>query len=109
MFGAKSRKSERGELELLRSLIKLANDLQSSLELHEVVRVIVTAVSETFGFREATLYLREPGSEEFRALGTVSERPDYDEIVFSRQFIIPYFSPPFLCAWPRCRSATGGM
>jgi len=84
VFGAKNRKSERGELELLRSLIKLANDLQSSLELHEVVRVIVTAVSETFGFREATLYLREPGSDEFRALGTVSERPDYDEIVFSR-------------------------
>lgn len=84
MFGSKDRKSERGELELLRSLIKLANDLQSSLELHEVVRVIVTAVSETFGFREATLYLRDPGTDVFRALGTVSERPDYDELVFSR-------------------------
>jgi len=84
VFGSKNRKSERGELELLRSLIKLANDLQSSLELHEVVRVIVTAVSETFGFREATLYLRDPGTDVFRALGTVSERPDYDELVFSR-------------------------
>jgi len=84
VFGAKNRKSERGELELLRGLIKLANDLQSSLDLHEVVRVIVTAVSETFGFREATLYLREPGSEAFRALGTVSENPEYDELVFAR-------------------------
>jgi diguanylate cyclase (GGDEF)-like protein len=84
VFGAKNRKSERGELELLRSLIKLANELQSSLDLHEVVRVIVTAVSETFGFREATLYLVEPGGDEFKALGTVSERPGSDEVVFER-------------------------
>jgi diguanylate cyclase (GGDEF)-like protein len=84
VFGTKNRRSGRDELELLRGLVKLANDLQSSLELHEVVRVIVTAVSDTFGFREATLYLREPGSDVFRALGTVSERPEYDEVVFSR-------------------------
>jgi diguanylate cyclase (GGDEF)-like protein len=83
-FRTKNRKSDRGELELLRSLVKLANDLQSSLELHEVVRVVVSAVTETFGFREATLYFRTGGSETFRALGTVGDNPEYDELVFDR-------------------------
>ncbi len=84
MFRTKNSKSHRGELELLRGLVALTSELQSSLELHEVVRVIVTAISETFGFREATLYLREPGTDIFRALGTVGEHPDTDETVFER-------------------------
>ncbi len=84
MFRTKNDKSHRGELELLRGLVALASELQSSLELHAVVRVIVTAVSETFGFREATLYLREPGTDIFRALGTVGEHPDHDETAFER-------------------------
>ena len=43
--------------------IKLANQLQSSLELDAIVHVIATALSETFGFREAAVYLREAGGE----------------------------------------------
>ncbi len=84
MFRTKNDKSHRGELELLRGLVALTSELQSSRELHEVVRVIVTAISETFGFREATLYLREPDTDIFRALGTVGEHPDTDETVFER-------------------------
>ena len=44
-------------------LIKLANQLQSSLTLGSIVHVIAMALSETFGFREASVYLREPGGE----------------------------------------------
>ena len=58
-FRTKNRKTERGEVELLRGLIKLANQLQSSLTLDAIVHVIATALSETFGFREASVYLRE--------------------------------------------------
>ena len=63
-FRTKSRKAERGEVELLRGLIKLANQLQSSLTLEAIVNVIATALSETFGFREASVYLREAGGED---------------------------------------------
>jgi hypothetical protein len=58
-FRGKNRKAERGEVELLRGLIRLANQLQSSLALDAIVHVIATALSETFGFREASVYLRE--------------------------------------------------
>ena len=56
-FRPKNRKAERGEIELLRGLVTLANQLQSSLELDAIVHVIATALSETFGFREASVYL----------------------------------------------------
>jgi diguanylate cyclase (GGDEF)-like protein len=85
-FGVRNRKAERGgsELELLRGLIKLANQLQSSLELDGVVHVIATALNDTFGFREASVYLREPGEELFRVRATVGEHPDYDDELFQR-------------------------
>ena len=74
-FRTKSRKAERGEVELLRGLIKLANQLQSSLELDAIVHVIATALSETFGFREATVYLREDDGA-YAAHATVGEYPE---------------------------------
>jgi len=46
-------------VELLHALLKLANQLQSNLDLDAVVQVIATAVSETFGFREASVYVHE--------------------------------------------------
>jgi len=81
---AKNRKAERGEIELLRGLVTLANQLQSSLELDDIVRVIATALSETFGFREAAVYLAEPDGDTFRVHATVGEHPDYDRELFHR-------------------------
>jgi diguanylate cyclase (GGDEF)-like protein len=82
-FRTKSRKAERGEVELLRGLIKLANQLQSSLTQDAIVHVIATALTETFGFREASVYLREPGGD-FRVHATVGEFPEYDRLLFER-------------------------
>jgi diguanylate cyclase (GGDEF)-like protein len=82
-FRAKNRKAERGEIELLRGLITLANQLQSSLELDAIVHVIATALSDTFGFREATVYLAEPDGDTFRVHATVGEHPDYDRELFN--------------------------
>ena len=82
-FRTKNRKAERGELELLRGLIRLANQLQSSLTLDAIVHVIATALSETFGFREASVYLREAG-DDFVVHATVGEYPDFDRLLFER-------------------------
>src|SRR5450759_1659630 len=83
-FRARNRKAERGEIELLRGLVTLANQLQSSLELDAIVHVIATALSETFGFREATVYLAEPDGDTFRVHATVGEHPEYDRELFQR-------------------------
>ena len=83
-FRARNRKAERGEIELLRGLVTLANQLQSSLELDAIVHVIATALSETFGFREAAVYLLEPDGDTFRVHATVGEHPDYDRELFER-------------------------
>jgi diguanylate cyclase (GGDEF)-like protein len=82
-FRAKNRKAERGEIELLRGLVTLANQLQSSLELDAIVHVIATALSETFGFREASVYLAEPDGDTFRVHATVGENPEYDRELFN--------------------------
>jgi len=83
-FLAKNRKVERGEIELLRGLVTLANQMQSSLELDAIVHVIATALSETFGFREAAVYLAEPDGDTFRVHATVGEHPEYDRELFQR-------------------------
>jgi len=82
-FRTKSRKAERGEVELLRGLIKLANQLQSSLTLEAIVNVIATALSETFGFREASVYLRQAGGD-FAVHATVGAFPEFDRLLFER-------------------------
>ena len=82
-FRTKNRKAERGEVELLRGLIKLANQLQSSLTLDAIVHVIATALSETFGFREASVYLREADGD-FAVHATVGEFPEFDRLLFER-------------------------
>lgn len=79
----KKQKAERGEAELLRALLRLANQLQSNLALDAVVHVIATALSDTFGFREASVYLRED-ADEFAVHATVGEFPDYDRVLFER-------------------------
>jgi diguanylate cyclase (GGDEF)-like protein len=58
----KERRNERGEVELLRALLQLANQLQSNLDFEAVVRAIATAASETFGFGEAAVLVREQGA-----------------------------------------------
>jgi len=83
-FRVKNRKAERGELELLRGLVRLANQLQSSLELDAIVHVIATALSDTFGFREASVYLVEPDGDLFRVHATVGQNPEYDRELFQR-------------------------
>jgi len=84
-FRVKNRgKSERGEVELLRGLIRLANQLQSSLELDAIVHVIAMALSDTFGFREASVYLADACTGLFRVRATVGEHPDYDRELFNR-------------------------
>ncbi len=82
-FRTKNRKTERGELELLRGLVSLANQMQSSLALDAIVHVIATALRETFGFREATVYLLD-AADSFAAHATVGEFPDYDRQIFER-------------------------
>jgi diguanylate cyclase (GGDEF)-like protein len=82
-FRTRNRKAERGEVELLRGLIKLANQLQSSLAPDAIVHVIATALTETFGFREASVYLREPDGG-FLVHATVGEFPEYDRLLFER-------------------------
>ncbi|NLE22313.1 MAG: GAF domain-containing protein [Actinobacteria bacterium] len=82
-FRTKSRKTERGEVELLRGLIKLANQLQSSLTLDAIVHVIAMALSDTFGFREASIYLRTQDGD-FAVYATVGDSPDLDRLLFDR-------------------------
>jgi GAF domain-containing protein len=82
-FRTKHRKAERGEIELLRGLIRLANQLQSSLALDAIVHVIAMALSETFGFREASVYLLDADGD-FRVHATVGEYPEYDRMLFER-------------------------
>ncbi len=77
-------KTDRGEVELLRGLVKLANQLQSSLELDAIVHVIATALSDTFGFRDATVYLAGVNDSLFHARATVGEFPEHDRELFNR-------------------------
>ena len=48
-FGSKRRTSGHGEAELLRGLVNLASEIQSSPELDGIVRAIATTVTRTFG------------------------------------------------------------
>ena len=49
-----------------------------------IVRAIVTTVTSTFGYREATVYLAESDGVTYRAYATVGEHPDYDAEIFAR-------------------------
>jgi diguanylate cyclase (GGDEF)-like protein len=83
-FGSKRRTSGHGEAELLRGLVNLASEVQSSPELDGIVRAIATTVTRTFGYREATVYVVEGDGDAFRAQATVGEHPDYDAEIFAR-------------------------
>jgi diguanylate cyclase (GGDEF)-like protein len=83
-FGSRKRTSGYGEAELLRGLVNLASEVQSSPELDGIVRAVATTVTETFGYREATVYLVEDDDDTFRAHATVGEHPDYDVEIFAR-------------------------
>jgi diguanylate cyclase (GGDEF)-like protein len=83
-FGSKKRTSGYGEAELLRGLVNLASEVQSSPELDGIVRAIATTVTQTFGYREATVYVVDDDGETFRAQATVGEHPDYDADIFAR-------------------------
>lgn len=98
-FGRKDRKTDHSEVELLRSLVSLARQLQSSLELDAIARVIAKALGETFGFREASIYLVDADGETFRVHATVGQHPDYDAELYERpvplrvlqQFFLPEY------------------
>jgi diguanylate cyclase (GGDEF)-like protein len=94
-FRTKNRKAERGEVELLRGLIRLANELQASLTLDSIVHVIATALSETFGFREASVYLREADGG-FAVHATVGEYPEFDRMLFERPVPLRIWEQLFL-------------
>jgi len=83
-FGSRKSASAYGEPELLRGLIDLAGEVQTSPELDGIVRAVATTVTQSFGYREASVYLAEDGDEAFRAYATVGERPDYDAEIFAR-------------------------
>jgi len=83
-FRTRHRKADHSEVELLRGLVALANELQSSLELSDVVGVIVRSVGTTFGFREAAVYLAEPDGQTFRAHASAGRDPAYDSVLFER-------------------------
>ena len=83
-FGSRKRTSGYGEAELLRGLVNLASEVQSSPELDGIVRAVATTVTRTFGYREATVYLVEDDDDTFRAHATVGEHPDYDVEIFAR-------------------------
>ncbi len=83
-FRTRHHRTDRSEVELMRGLVTLANELQSSLELSDVVGVIVTAVGRTFGFRETAVYLADPDEETFRVHATAGEHPEYDGVLFDR-------------------------
>ena len=83
-FGSKKRTSGYGEAELLRGLVNLASEVQRSPELDGIVRAVATTVTQTFGYREAAVYLVDDDGVTFRAQATVGEHPDYDAEVFAR-------------------------
>ncbi len=83
-FRVRNRKTDRNEVELMRGLVTLANELQASLELNDIVGVVVSSVGRTFGFRETALYLVEPDGDTFRVHATAGEHPEYDGVLFDR-------------------------
>ena len=83
-FRTRHHRAEHSEVELLRGLVALANELQSSLELRDVVGVIVASVGKTFGFSEAVVYLADPDGQTFSVQATAGEHPEYDSQLFAR-------------------------
>ena len=83
-FGSKKRTSGYGEAELLRGLVNLASEAQASPELDGIVRAVATTVTQTFGYREATVYLVDDDGDTYRAHATVGEHPDCDAGIFAR-------------------------
>jgi diguanylate cyclase (GGDEF)-like protein len=77
------RRPEHGEVELLRGLVKLAKQLQANLDMGAVVRTIATAIAETLGYREATVYVREPGADEFRGYAAVGCNPELNRLALA--------------------------
>ncbi|MGO8685219.1 MAG: diguanylate cyclase [Thermoleophilia bacterium] len=78
MFRRTTERADGREIELLRALVKLGNQLQSSLELPAVVTTIARAMSETFGYREATVLLLDREHDEFHAHATAGRHPEID-------------------------------
>ena len=93
-FRTRHQKADHSEVELLRSLVTLANQLQSSLALDAVVGVIVSAAGNIFGYREAALYLLEPDGETFRLHATLGEHPDDDSVLFERPLPCLLYTSP---------------
>jgi len=83
-FRSKRRTPERGEAELLRGLVNLAGRVQAGRELEGIVRAVAGTVAQTFGYREATVYIVENDGETFRAQAIVGRRPEHDAGVFAR-------------------------
>ena len=75
----KDRKEERGQVELLQALLKLANQLQSNLDLDAVVDVIAVALCDTFGFTEVCVYVRDGDEPVLHALAVDSHDAQADQ------------------------------
>ena len=75
----KDRKEDRGQVELLQALLKLANQLQSNLDLDAVVDVIAVALGDTFGFTEVCVYVRDGDEPVLRALSVESHDARADQ------------------------------
>ena len=83
-FRTKNRKAERGEVELLRGLVKLANQLQSSLELDAIVSVIATALERDLRLPRGERVPARTPTADFGVHATVGEYPEYDRELFER-------------------------
>ena len=83
-FRTRHHRAEHSEVELLRGLVALANELQASLELGDIVGVILASVRRTFGFREAAVYLADPDGATFRVHAAAGEHPAYDRSQLAR-------------------------
>jgi diguanylate cyclase (GGDEF)-like protein len=75
----KDRKEERGQVELLQALLRLANQLQSNLDLDAVVDVIAVALGDTFGFTEVCVYVRDGEEPVLRARAVDSSDAQADQ------------------------------
>ena len=88
LLAFKDHREERGQVELLQALLKLANQLQSNLDLDAVVDVIAGALCDTFGFVEVGVYVREGEEPVLRARAAESRDQQADQLALDTPFTV---------------------
>ena len=88
LLAFKDHREERCQVELLQALLKLANQLQSNLDLDAVVDVIAGALCDTFGFVEVGVYVREGEEPVLRARAAESRDQQADQLALDTPFTV---------------------